>query len=107
MRLNRFLEFLGRAERDLLACLDLNGLAGRGIAAHPGSALADLQNAQPDNPDPIPLLQMLGQQTDEIGQDGLGLFLRHRMIIGKLRREMRRAGETRQVSLTIGERPAA
>ena len=97
--LDGFLEVLGCAERDLLARLDLNGLAGRGIAAHASSTLANLQNAQPDNPDPIPLLQMLGQQADEIAQNGLGLFLRHRMVIGKFRCEMLQSDGRRRCPL--------
>src|SRR5262249_59609395 len=43
---HRFLEFLGRAESDLLAGLDLDRFAGRGIAPHTGCALAHHQNAE-------------------------------------------------------------
>ena len=46
-RLDRFLQFLGGAEGNLLARLDLDRLAGRGIATHAGGALADLQDSQP------------------------------------------------------------
>ena len=41
-RSDRFLELLGRAERDFLAGLDLDRLAGRRIASHPGGAVAHL-----------------------------------------------------------------
>ena len=34
LRLHRFLEFLGRPERDLLARLDLDGFAGRRVPSH-------------------------------------------------------------------------
>jgi hypothetical protein len=40
--LDDLFEVLGRTEGDLLARLDLDGLTGRRIAAHPGSTLADL-----------------------------------------------------------------
>jgi len=39
---DRFLEFLGGAESDLLARLDLNGLSGGGIATHARGALPHL-----------------------------------------------------------------
>src|SRR6202035_303626 len=42
---DRFLEFLGGAEGDLLAGLDLDGFAGGRIAAHARGALAYLQDA--------------------------------------------------------------
>jgi hypothetical protein len=41
-----FLEILGSAKRDLLAGLDLDGLAGRRVASHAGGAMPDLQDAQ-------------------------------------------------------------
>ena len=41
------LQFLGRPERDLLAGLDLDGLSGRGIPAHPRGALPHLEDAVP------------------------------------------------------------
>ena len=41
-----FLEFLGGAEGDFLAGLDLDGLAGSRVAAHARGALADLQDAE-------------------------------------------------------------
>src|SRR6185437_13102268 len=44
--LDGFLQFLGGAEGDLLARLDLDRFAGRGIAAHARGALAHLQDAQ-------------------------------------------------------------
>src|SRR5262245_25196830 len=39
---DRFLQLLGDAERDLLARLDLDRLAGGGVAPHAGRALAHL-----------------------------------------------------------------
>ena len=42
---DRFFEFLGGTEGDLLAGLDLDGGAGRRITAHARGALADLQDA--------------------------------------------------------------
>ena len=49
--LDRFLELLGRAERNLLARLDLDGFAGRRVAAHARGALAHLQHAEAHQPD--------------------------------------------------------
>src|SRR5262245_3968467 len=43
---NRFLELLGGAEGNLLAGLDLDGLAGGRVAAHARRTLAHLQDAQ-------------------------------------------------------------
>jgi hypothetical protein len=54
-----FLEFLGGTEGHLLAGLDMNGFAGGGIAAHAGGALANLQDAEPDDADAFALLQVL------------------------------------------------
>jgi NADH-quinone oxidoreductase subunit A len=54
-----FLEFLGRAEGDLLAGLDVDRLAGGGVAAHAGGALAHLEDAEADDADALALLQAL------------------------------------------------
>ena len=40
-----FLQFLGRAEGNLFARLDLDRLASGGVAAHASGTLADLKNA--------------------------------------------------------------
>ena len=61
--LDGFLEFLGRAEGDLLAGLDVDRFAGGGIAAHAGGALADLQDAETDDADALALLQVLGDHA--------------------------------------------
>ena len=81
--LDGFLEFLGGAEGNLLARLDLDRLAGRGIAAHAGGALTDHENAKPVEANTVALLQVLGEKTDQITQEGLGLLLRHFMIAGQ------------------------
>jgi hypothetical protein len=47
-RSDGFLEFLGSAKRNLLAGLDLDGLASRWVASHAGGAMSDLQDAQAD-----------------------------------------------------------
>ena len=47
-RSDGFLEFLGSAKSNLLAGLDLDGLAGRWVASHAGGAMPDLQDAQAD-----------------------------------------------------------
>src|SRR5215469_724690 len=55
-----FLEFLCGPEGDLLARLDLDGLACCRIAPHARRALADLQDAKPTDTDAVTLLQMPG-----------------------------------------------
>src|SRR6202035_4823610 len=88
-----FLQLLGCAEGNLLAGLDVDRLAGSGVAAHAGGALAHLQDAETDDADALALLQVLGDPADQIVQDGFGLLLRQLLLFGDGRREMRaRAG---------------
>src|SRR5215207_6030821 len=86
--LDGFLEFLGGAECDLLAGLDRERFAGGGVAAHAGGALADLEDAQPDDSDALALLQVFGDPCDHVGQDRLGGFLRQVMFLGQRCRQM-------------------
>ena len=44
--LHRLFQFPGRPERDLLAGLDLDGLAGRRVPSHPGGPLPHLEDAE-------------------------------------------------------------
>src|SRR6266849_11070673 len=83
-----FLELLGRAERDFLACLDLDRLAGRRIASHPAGAVAHLQDADPAEAEAVALLQVLDDTSYQLAEDRLGLLFRDLMGLGKLRREM-------------------
>src|ERR1700687_2923922 len=87
-RSDRFLELLGRAERDFLAGLDLDRLAGRRIASHPGGAVAHLQDAKPDDAQAVAFLQVLDDASYHVVEDRLRLFFRDFMALGKLRREM-------------------
>src|SRR5580658_4676956 len=87
-RLDRFFEFLGGAERDLLAGLDLDGLAGGRIAAHARGAFAHLQDAQPADADALALLEVLDDIADQPAENGLSLFLRQFVILPQARREM-------------------
>src|ERR1700729_2929887 len=83
-----FLELLGRAERNLLARLDVDRLAGGGVAAHAGGALAHLQDAETDDADALALLQVLGDPADQIVQNRFRLLLGQLLFIGDGRREM-------------------
>ena len=75
--LDRFFQFLRSAESDFLAGFNLNLLAGRGIAADAGCALAHLKNAKAANTNAFALLQMLHNIADQIAEHGLRLLLRH------------------------------
>ena len=83
-----FLEFLGRAEGNLLAGLDLNRFAGGGVAAHAGGALANLEDAEPDDADALALLQVLGDAANQVAQDLFGLLLGQFLVFGDRRRQM-------------------
>src|SRR5580692_7001922 len=83
-----FLELLGGAEGDLLARLDLDRLAGRGIAAHASGALAHLKDSQAADADAVALLEVLDHQADEVVEDEFGLLLRHLVADGEGSREM-------------------
>src|SRR5689334_907838 len=81
-RLNRFLQFLGGAEGDLLGGLDVDRFAGGGVAAHARGALANLEDAEPDDADALAFLQVLGDTVDHVGEDGLGLLLGEFLLLG-------------------------
>src|SRR5580698_4178609 len=85
---DRFLEFLGGAEGDLLAGLDLDGFAGRGIAAHARGALADLQDAEPADTDALALLEVLDDIADQAAKNGFSLLFRQLVILRKARRQV-------------------
>src|SRR5258705_13896481 len=72
---DRFLEFLGDAEGDFLARLDLDRFAGRGIASHASSALAHLQDAKPIQTDAGALLEGLRDKSGQIIHDLVSLLL--------------------------------
>src|SRR5262245_14732081 len=77
--LDCFLQVLGGAESDLLAGLDLDRLAGRGVAAHARWALAHLQHAEPADADAGTTLQVLRQRLDHILEHRQDLLLRQLM----------------------------
>src|SRR5262245_20671291 len=84
----RLLEVLGRPEGDFLARLDLDLLAGGGVAAHARGALAHLQDAETDDADAVALLDVLDDQVDRVAQETLGGLLRQFVILGELRSQM-------------------
>ena len=65
-QLHRLLQFLGRLERDLLAGLDLDGGASRGVPSHPGRPLPHLEYAATGQADFVALLQMAGRQRHQV-----------------------------------------
>src|SRR5471032_1141777 len=86
--LDRFLQFLGGAERNLLGSLDLDGFAGGGVAAHARTALAHDENAQAIEADACTLLQVLGDQGDGFFNDLVGALLREFFFLGELGGEL-------------------
>ena len=79
-----FLQFLRRAESDLLLRGDLDGFAGRRVAALARSALRDLQNAEAGDADAVALLEVLGQHRDQVVHDLVHLLLRHLVLLGEV-----------------------
>src|SRR5258708_20227285 len=77
-----FLQLLGCAEGNLLAGLDVDRLAGSGVAAHAGGALAHLQDAETDDADALALLQVLGDPADQIVQDSFTPLLVQFLLVG-------------------------
>src|SRR5688572_26573286 len=84
--LDGFLEFLGRAESDFLAGLDLDRFAGRRVTAHTSGTLANLQHTETADADLVTFLEMLGEQGDEVAKDLTGNLLREFMLVGERRR---------------------
>src|SRR3977135_3303932 len=74
-RSDGFLQLLRGAERDLLARLDLDRLAGRRVAAHARGALAHLQDAEPADADARTALEVLGDCRDHLFEHGHDLLL--------------------------------
>jgi hypothetical protein len=81
--LHRLFQFLGRSERDLLAGLDLDGLAGRRVPSHPGRPLPHLEDTETGQTDFVAPLQMAGGDRHQIAQHGLGLLLCDLMAVGQ------------------------
>src|SRR3569833_1255794 len=75
-RLDGFLQFLGSAEGNLLAGLDVDGFASGRVAAHASSALANLEDTKADDADALALLKVLGDLGDEVGQNRFSGLLR-------------------------------
>src|SRR5262249_36702006 len=88
MRLDGFFQFLGSAEGNLLAGLDLDGFAGGRIAAHTGGALTDLQNTETREAKLLALLQMLGDHFDKLVEQSFALLLAHFVAFSERMSEM-------------------
>src|SRR5262249_1146589 len=80
---DRFLEVLRRAERNLLAGLDLDGLAGCRIAAHARCALPDLKDAETRDANPLALLEMLGDEANQALQQFFAAAFGELMLLGQ------------------------
>ena len=81
--LDGFFQFFGCSESDFLAGPNLNCLAGRRIAPHASGSLSNLQYAEPSNSDSFTLLQMLGDQTDEVVQEFAPRAFRQLVFFGQ------------------------
>src|SRR6478672_7632026 len=104
-RSDGFFQLLRGAEGDLLAGLDLDRLAGRGVAAHARGALAHLQDAEAADADAVALLQMLDDIVDHAAEDRLGVLLRQLVLLGDHRREvLQRNGGSSRLGGRHGER---
>jgi hypothetical protein len=101
--LHRFLGFLGRPERDLLAGLDLGRLASRRVPSRPSGTLSAPGECRARSVGPIALLEVPGRERHQVAQHGLGLLLWQVMAVrqgggqmlerdGHLRRGFRRGG---------------
>src|SRR5262245_19425585 len=77
------LHVLGDAERDFLRRLDLDLLAGGGIAPEAGGALADLHDAKPGDAHLVALLQVFHRGRDEIIEYCRQLLFGHFVIVGQ------------------------
>src|SRR6185503_16122756 len=66
-------ELLRSAECDLLAGLDLDSLAGSGVAPHACRTLAHLQDAEAVEADALALLEVLGNRSDHVHEHGVDL----------------------------------
>ena len=53
-----------------------------------GGALADLEDAEPDDADTLALFQVLGDHRHQVGQDGFGLLLGQLLLLGDGRGEV-------------------
>ncbi len=87
-RLHRELQLLGRTKCDLLACFNLEGFASCRIAPYSSWSLPDLQDAKTSNPNSLTLLEMLGDQTNELVEQRLSLPLRQLVLLGQAGRKM-------------------
>src|SRR6185312_14032646 len=87
--LDGFLEVLGDAEGDLLRRLDLDGLAGRRVAAHACRTIAHLKDTEARDADLVALLEVLHDQTDEVVEAAGRVLLRHAGLLGQLGRDLR------------------
>src|SRR5262249_2327107 len=81
--LDGFFQFFGCSESDFLAGPNLNRLAGRRVAPHAGGSFSNLQYAEPRNSDSFTLLQMLGDQTDEVVQEFAPRAFRQLVFFGQ------------------------
>src|SRR5262249_23825859 len=85
---DRFLEILGDAERYLLRRLDLDLLAGRGIATHARRPVPHLQDAEPSDTNLVALLEVPHHKTDELVERARRVLLGHAGLLGQFGRNL-------------------
>ena len=105
--LDGFFQFFGCSESDFLAGPNLNCLAGRRVAPHASASFSNLQYAEPRNSDSFTLLQMLGDQTDEVVEEFASRAFCQLMLFGQARGELgQRNGNFIRHGIPLGARIA-
>src|SRR5712692_8082856 len=84
----RLILVFGCPKGDLLTRLDLDRRAGGRIASHARRASSHHQHTKTHETDAVALLEVLGNQTDEVIENAFRLLLWHLMLLCQAGREM-------------------